>query len=122
MSYAGLAMKGAAVSAGALAVCTAAGGGFYLSGGVGYLWKRFMEWWYGVADAAVDGGKKVLIESLAFVQEALSAFGLGGLVAPVTSWLSSTIDGLAQWLKRTGALGTMLLAVFAGMLILRVRA
>ena len=65
-SYVNLAMRSAAVSAGALAVCTAAGGGFYLSGGAGYLWKKFLEMWYGVADNAVDGAKKVLIESLAF--------------------------------------------------------
>ena len=115
-------MKGAAYSAGALAVCSAAGGGLYFTGALGKLFRQFLDWWNRLVDGAVDAGKQLIQSGLAAALQALASLGLGGLIAPVTAWLASNVEGMADWLKRTGALGSMLLALFAGMLILRVRA
>jgi hypothetical protein len=85
---------------------------------LGEAWR----WAEGTAKWAADQGLEKVQQVIAFVQDTLNSFGLGGLVAPVTSWLTSTIQGLREWLQRTGVVGSMLLALFAGMLILRVRA
>jgi hypothetical protein len=85
-------------------------------------WKDFKDFLNRLLYGVVDGVKDVVQTGLAAAQQALDSLGLGGLIAPVTSWLSSNVEGMADWLKRTGALGSMLLALFAGMLILRVRA
>lgn len=111
-------MYGALSTLGACGTAAGVGGAAVIAKPIVDAINRFINW----IKSLIDKGAEFVQQVIAFVQDTLNSFGLGGLVAPVTSWLTSTIQGLREWLKRTGAVGSMLLALFAGMLILRVRA
>ena len=85
--------------------------------GVGFA-AVVVKWVADMITALLDGGMAYVDMALDSAMGLIDQFGLGGLLGPAMSFLKDNVRGLREWLKKSGKVGYVVLAIAAAYLIL----